>query len=82
MLTKLLNRLRGREDYDVRAYELSTLRLIRKKSFRLRFLATGKLALLYHKFSQENYCAGWMSNDDKLLNEFVKWVFTRPIDSA
>ncbi len=80
MLKTFINRLRGLEDYDVRAYELSTLRLIRKKSLRLKFMATGKVCLLYHSFSQINFGSTWKSNDEMVIDQFVSWIVERPID--
>lgn len=29
---------------------------------------------LYYRFSDEVYCASWMSVDDKLLEEFADWL--------
>ena len=29
---------------------------------------------LYCEFSDERYCAGWMSVDDEILEEFEEWL--------
>ena len=29
---------------------------------------------LYREFSDDQYCAGWMSVDDQMLEEFERWL--------
>ena len=35
---------------------------------------------LYYEFSDERYCAGWMSVDEQMLEEFETWLdcYDRP----
>ena len=31
---------------------------------------------LYYRFSEDEYCASWMSVDDRRLEEFEDWLFS------
>ena len=33
-----------------------------------------KIDELYHNFSEEEYCAGWMHVDEDILKEFEQWL--------
>lgn len=36
-----------------------------------------KLMDLYHQFSDENYCAGWLYDDEETETEFYNWFVSR-----
>lgn len=79
-LIKLLNRLSGIEDFSVKQYEAETLFRIRKANWKLKFYPTETLIRLYREFSTIHYFAGWMEDNEKLINKFVKWAINRPKD--
>ena len=38
-------------------------------------MCSGKtVETMYYEFSEEKYCAGWMSVDEELLEEFADWL--------
>jgi len=82
MITYLINRLKGTEDYPLKSYESKTLRLIRAASWRLRWRSTRSLYEAYHQWSTDAYCAGWMHDSPAHIKMFVEWALARPIDRS
>jgi len=68
------------DDNDIGEYEAQTIGLIRERGWRLNKKTDEEIAALYHEWSEESACAGWLMHDDMVITSFCEWATTAPCD--
>jgi len=53
---------------------------IKGKNLRLAALSDEQVAKLYWMWSEERYCAGWLTFNEKAIESFIEWATTAPAD--
>lgn len=65
---------------EFREYKAECMYKFRKAEPRFIALDNEKLSRLYGEYSEQTACAGWLFVTDKVLEEFIGWVFETPFE--
>ena len=61
-------------------YQEETLKMIRSRPSKLKWVDDEKLIRLYQEWSENTACAGWLTPCDRSIREFIIWAITPPCD--
>jgi hypothetical protein len=64
----------------MKEYEKKLVDAVRRKSARLRVKSDERIIELYNEYSQQHYCAGWLTQSEKGVNAYIEWATTAPCD--